>query len=211
MGEQVSTKEPAASVFSQSRLMSTRLSVDNDDNSLYSDSDELFQQLKHTFPTENDSVMTVRRWIASLMSRRGLRPGPKFMLPWTGRELHHPSLDFAYAVKVFKFYGVDDVSVKFLVKDLVKCREVTACPLPLLFRQVVFCFLTAVAWQDYQRRRRQALEQGLRWPPAAPDADATCLLSRRAVVMAISVFLLVAILTYHCATSLLPRGRLLEG
>ncbi|KAK1958609.1 hypothetical protein LY78DRAFT_697062 [Colletotrichum sublineola] len=187
MGEQVSTKEPAASVFSQSRLMSTRLSVDNDDNSLYSDSDELFQQLKHTFPTENDSVMTVRRWIASLMSRRGLRPGPKFMLPWTGRELHHPSLDFAYAVKVFKFYGVDDVSVKFLVKDLVKCRE------------------------DYQRRRRQALEQGLRWPPAAPDADATCLLSRRAVVMAISVFLLVAILTYHCATSLLPRGRLLEG
>ncbi|KAK1569440.1 uncharacterized protein LY79DRAFT_571918 [Colletotrichum navitas] len=156
MGEEVSTKELAASVFSQSRLMSTRLSVregqesnklflhqldkdddnddndDNDNNSLYSDTDELFQQLKHTFPTENDSVMTVRCWIASLMSRRGLCPGPKFMLPWTGRELHHPSLDFAYVVKVFKFYGVDDVSVKFLVKDLVKCREVTACPLPLL-------------------------------------------------------------------------------
>ncbi|KAK2051479.1 hypothetical protein LY76DRAFT_610589 [Colletotrichum caudatum] len=88
-----------------------------DDNDLYTNRDELLQQLKRTFPTEDDSVMTVRLWVASLMSRRGLRPPRKFMLPWTGRELNSPMLNFDYAVKVFKIYGVDKPRTRIIRGD----------------------------------------------------------------------------------------------
>ncbi|GKT61361.1 hypothetical protein ColTof4_01443 [Colletotrichum tofieldiae] len=154
---------------------------------LYSDTDEVFQELKRTRPTEDDSVMTVRRWIASLMSRRGLRAPRKFMLPWTGRELHHPSLTYDYVTKVFWYYGVDCVSIRFLVMDLEKCRE------------------------DYERRRRQALEQGRPWPPI-PDANtASSRLRRGFVISSVAALLLLAFIVYHSGAFPLQRPQPLQG
>ncbi|GKT96888.1 hypothetical protein Ct61P_14738 [Colletotrichum tofieldiae] len=135
---------------------------------LYSDTDEVFQELKRTRPTEDDSVMT-------------------FMLPWTGRELHHPSLTYDYVTKVFWYYGVDCVSIRFLVMDLEKCRE------------------------DYERRRRQALEQGRPWPPI-PDANtASSRLRRGFVISSVAALLLLAFIVYHSGAFPLQRPQPLQG